>query len=99
MPLDLPLHAEIHTRVHAVPADLFDFLDDPRRLGPHLCGPCDAGGARQIDAVMSACRAVKCVCSQASDMSARGRGLPISSMSGFGPEMLAAFGDRELPLL
>jgi len=73
VPLDLPLHAEIRTLVHAEPTVLFDFLDDPGRLGSDLCGPFDAGGARHIGAVMSACRVVKCVCSQASDMSARGR--------------------------
>jgi len=38
MPLDLPLHAEIHTLVHAEPTDLFEFLVDPRRLGSHTQG-------------------------------------------------------------
>jgi hypothetical protein len=92
MPLDLPVHAEIHTRVHAEPTVLFDFLDDPGRLGPDLCGPFEAGGARQIGAVMSACRTVKCVCSQASDMPARGRDPPIAPMSAFCAKSMAAFG-------
>ena len=54
---------------------LFDFLDDPRRLGPDLWSPFDAGATRLIGAMLSVCSVVKYVWSQASDLSERVRDL------------------------
>lgn len=42
-----PLHAEVHVEVDANAATLFDYLDDPRRLGSHMeRGSWKTGGAK-----------------------------------------------------